>query len=978
MSLGTEQSFDELSGLYRPPSGDMLEWLAQHLVARASETPLSEWTIFLPTHRAAKAFRESLLAHADTDAVIMPNLLTLGQMGKLDVLGLGALDAVSLPPTISGPDTIGALAKWVAYFCAERGQDLGALQTLRMAEKLAGLIDEADSHPNVDWAKLPDLAGDSELAQHWQDSVKFLNIVVEFWPQFLEDTGQTTPNQLRMKLVEILAQHWAVSPPPSPVIVAGSMGTNASTRLLMQTVLACPRGAVILPDCPLDTRPEHLLSLAESPHHPHAALANTITAMAQDPKPLERDAKASLRRQFLTQAFCPPQAMPGWHDVADLDIPAATDGIVFIPADTLADEAVQAALIMRESLEHADQTALLVTPDAGIARRAQAILRSMGVDVPVSQGETLLTDPTAQFWILLAQMRVDPAHQQALANFLHHPYFDTYRADILAFDAHVLRVPRTWTDLSDLEDTIGDWLEQGHLLQHIKPSVAQACWAVIALLREAFEGDDQTPSIAALVDIADKLVVPEMLYASDSAQTIGAWLEAAAAKTAYLDTLTHADLATLLESSAAEVRVQGDTPEHPRLKIYGALEARLLSADRVILAGLVDGQWPAAPASDSFLPSQFRAPLGLPLPEARIGLSARDVFNLLHSPKVYVSWSARDGERLNAPSLWVQRLEACAKAISGDKAFRFVDSIADVLPVWVGAYNAASPSTSPISAPMPRPPESARPSHFSVSDVERLINDPYAFYAQRILGLRPMANIAPEHGANIFGSILHDRLELFETEHKGQQSVGDFIEALGADLAEYGYSDAEQLVLTKSREGSVSDFMAWRDRADVAPDDIATELTIKMTLDLDGKDYTFRGKADVVHHTQTGFSIIDYKSGSVPAIGRVKAGLSPQLPLLGMMLEAQSGGKTHTHGLMYLKLGTKFTPSDHSENAQSLVQSIRDGLPVLLDKYASQTQPYLPADMRRGAYPGRDYVHLSRRAEWSGQTGDDPEEEGDG
>ncbi|MGL1204258.1 hypothetical protein ACSTK6_00475, partial [Vibrio parahaemolyticus] len=47
-----------------------------------------------------------------------------------------------------------------------------------------------------------------------------------------------------------------------------------------------------------------------------------------------------------------------------------------------------------------------------------------------------------------------------------------------------------------------------------------------------------------------------------------------------------------------DIAVRPPQGGHPRLAIYGLIEARLQRADQMILGGLNEGSWPAAPAPD--------------------------------------------------------------------------------------------------------------------------------------------------------------------------------------------------------------------------------------------------------------------------------------------------------------------------------------------------------------------------------------------
>src|SRR3546814_16731757 len=77
------------------------------------------------------------------------------------------------------------------------------------------------------------------------------------------------------------------------------------------------------------------------------------------------------------------------------------------------------------------------------------------------------------------------------------------------------------------------------------------------------------------------------------------------------------------------VAVRPPYGQHPRIFIWGLLEARLQHADLMILAGLNEGTWPALPTPDPWLAPRIRAELGLPSLERRIGLSAHDLATAL-------------------------------------------------------------------------------------------------------------------------------------------------------------------------------------------------------------------------------------------------------------------------------------------------------------------------------------------------------------
>ena len=71
------------------------------------------------------------------------------------------------------------------------------------------------------------------------------------------------------------------------------------------------------------------------------------------------------------------------------------------------------------------------------------------------------------------------------------------------------------------------------------------------------------------------------------------------------------EYAVLFDDALAAVRAPPGSAGHPRLQILGLLEARLLSFDCVLLAGLDEKVWPPAVETDAFLNRPMRAALGL-------------------------------------------------------------------------------------------------------------------------------------------------------------------------------------------------------------------------------------------------------------------------------------------------------------------------------------------------------------------------------
>jgi ATP-dependent helicase/nuclease subunit B len=148
------------------------------------------------------------------------------------------------------------------------------------------------------------------------------------------------------------------------------------------------------------------------------------------------------------------------------------------------------------------------------------------------------------------------------------------------------------------------------------------------------------------------------------------------------------------------------------VRIFGPLEARLQSFQRVVLGGLNEGTWPPETRSDPWLSRPMRRDLGLDPPERRIGLSAHDFAQALGAEEVILARAAKVAGAPTVASRFVQRIAALAGPRWGDVLERGNHSL---------DYARALDQPALVKAaarPAPRPKLEARPLRLSVTAIE--------------------------------------------------------------------------------------------------------------------------------------------------------------------------------------------------------------------------------------------------------------------
>jgi ATP-dependent helicase/nuclease subunit B len=430
------------------------------------------------------------------------------------------------------------------------------------------------------------------------------------------------------------------------------------------------------------------------------------------------------------------------------------------------------------------------------------------------------------------------------------------------------------------------------------------------------------------------------------------------------------------------VRSGGAT--HPRLRILGAIEARLVRADRLVVAGLEEGVWPASAPTDPFLSRPMREAVGLPSPERRIGLAAHDFAQAVCAPEVILLHTERRDGQPAVKSRWLWRLETLARG-AGLKIPDRPEALA-----WAQALDTPGPY-SPVKRPSPKPPVDHRPDKLFVTRVETLTRDPYAVWARDILGLYQLERPDEEVEARARGTAIHAAFERFVT---------DWPEALPPDAADIFrglyLEELEKAGMPRdalARETALAvEAAAWvadletRRRADGRR--LHVEKKGEIELHIAGRPFTLAAKADRIEVSPDGLGhVLDYKTGRAPSKRMVETGFSPQLTLTAAILEGggfQEVGSVTAGDLTYLEISGRrpagreevraaaYGDGDKILNTRDAVDAALQGLERLITRYADPAQGYTSrtAPQFVKMYVS-DYDHLARVFEWSTSGEDD-------
>jgi ATP-dependent helicase/nuclease subunit B len=187
----------------------------------------------------------------------------------------------------------------------------------------------------------------------------------------------------------------------------------------------------------------------------------------------------------------------------------------------------------------------------------------------------------------------------------------------------------------------------------------------------------------------------------------------------------------------------------------------------------------------------------------------------------------------------------------------------------------------PRPAVRPSPSPDKRPDHISVTEVDRLKADPYAFYARRILRLRSLDPVDADPTPAWRGSAVHKVLEQWMKE---DDCTPDRLRPRAEALLAGASAHPLMRALWQPRLIEAIDFIAAEVEKNAASGRRPLAAEAEGTCRIGG--VTLKGVADRIDRCADGsLAIIDYKTGQPPSAKAVREGYSLQLGLLGLIAE---------------------------------------------------------------------------------------------
>ncbi|MDA7775877.1 double-strand break repair protein AddB [Alphaproteobacteria bacterium] len=995
-----------LTGLYsiqagRPFASDLASGLIQMM---PDKKLFASAHILVPSHRAVQALSAAFLEVADGQPLMLPAITALGDVDEFlpDILGAQGYD---LPPAMDRVERHLILAHLIQGMMIG-GRAISPPQALSLSISLCALLDQV-SQSGGSPDGLADIMPD-DFADHWADIRKFLDIIFEQWPDIAAQKHVMDSGQRSALLLSAQCDDWQQNPPAHPVIIAGSTGSLLSTRALMKTVMGLPQGFIVLPGLPeILFGPDDYTAIRADIGHPFHQLLETLAALdvmqddvkgwvfPPDSQMSQTESHLAQRRALFMEVFRPAEQSYLWRRLAETHRHITRDALASmrrIDAVDMYQEADIIACLMRKTLEHPTKTATLVTADRTLARHVRAALMRWQIQIDDSAGVPQNETSVGHYLQLVAEWAQTGGSAKALLALAKHPLASggmqtvDFRKHVRAIERHVLRGYLPDSSAAGIAEKLVAFPEllafyQTHILLPLAPITDAFAHPVPDMARLAGAHGTAAENFAQ-TDIGNAAILT--LWGSPSGKEAAALLERLA-HYGQIISLTASDYPAAFLALTKQITVRSAYSTHSRLTILGTVEARMQSADLVILGGLNEGVWPPHTAHDPWTNTAMRSALGLPDRRWRTGLSAHDFFMNVCAPEIIITRALRVDDVPTTPSRWLERLGVVLTAIGhkGALAIGLPDDIAAIL----AAPRRIMPR--PCAMPQPRPALSLRPRKFSATDFDKWITDPYQIYAQKILKLRRLDPVDRRPDAALKGMLFHDALAQFSARYDTGPLPDDAFQHLMACARSVfkpylHHPQISEFWLTRF-EAVARWFCETEDERRADMRFCLIEKRGRVILNASGGPFELSAIADRLDFHQDGsWTIIDYKTGEPPSAKQVKAGRATQLLIEAVIAtgggydntapeDIQTTGNLSIRGLTYWKLkGRQDAPATLSSVLPADFDGVKDieqALIELVSAFDDEARAYDSEPDSENRPRFSDYRHLARVREWRPEEG---------
>jgi len=893
-----------------PPSVNFIDTLADYyILLNYSFHKNMNDLIILPTrnacHKLAVTLSEKICDKFKINYAILPKIIPVGDIDDDEVLQNSVYDIFNEDVTVSNDlsfenqisyiDKILLLSKLVKQkaSCVNcEFENISWGQSLKIAVTLSKFIDTVNNE-ELDLSNLKFVFPDN-LEYHWQDILKFLEIVNVYWDSI--KNGKLDFTEYRVLMVKRFADSLKKSKYRN-VILAGSTGSMVFTKYLIKNILDINEndsnkfGCVILPGFDNNLSDDAWNNI--SPIHPQYNLKELLKYLNVNHKNI-KNIPTVFNQDNGVELFSSLLNSPSSVIVNELEKVNSNifskdilSKVINIKCDNQYDEAMAIAYAIYDLYQNdVCKNAIVICQDRGFIKKFTACLNRFGLSYIDGAGIKLNSTNLGECFLLLSRLIDSNFDFSIFQSFLRNNNFNfIFKTDLQQsfyknwIEKNILRGKRIYFENNEIHPI--DFLITRKILNLYSNENKAFIDEIITFFKwlknitnEFYEIRLSKKSFIDIFNIHINLFKTLVNLANIDLETVNIFNQFVSnifdSKEGFIseELINLSDYQDIVEILISHFIKRNH--KNVNVNILGSIESRMQTADFIVIPCLNEGIFPKETETDPWMNKLMRDKFGLPPLEKKIGLASHDFAQFLCSAKnIMLTHSVKVGNNEVIPSRLLFRFMLVAEKFSlktdkkyEQKIMNFVKNI-DL-----------SDQKKGYARPHPCPPINARPTELYSTVIEKLIQDPYIVYASHILKLKKIHEINEGNNPFDFGIIIHDAIKSFtdkgeiKPELLYKEIYSNFISMFGDnDYLFYFWNPYFHKISEYFIEEFIKDVKESKQNY--------SEIKGKLIID---DKFCVSAKADRIDLLKDGtLKIIDYKTGKIPEAKNIISGKNSQL-----------------------------------------------------------------------------------------------------
>lgn len=957
-----------------PLSSNFLITFADYLILQhknSIETEATKKIILLPSKRAVKKLRDILAAKVEKDilpAVIIPKIITYSQIPN------NILEFINLKPSANLPD--------LDFIIPNQLSDLELLFIIKRilieikSKQLNAYTLANDKKINDIYRAILEYyyyGYDIRLLQLGNSNEQLLALIIEKLEQYLiklnkllEPQRQNYANNLIQEIANngLLLDIYAVLPVAQVSYInkffSIAKNSNIDIRFFLQGFNK-------------EKDSKTLANLSEK--NPNYHIYNFLQSIKAKPDDVEDIEPITPYDDFISQLTFEMHSLTNLSQIKNYPL----NQVKILESKSQLEQAEIIGLIIREYIASNNPGSIsIVTTDRTLVIMLKQQLKLWNIQVNDSVADKLIEQKEVKFFLTifayLIQKNFDHVLFLSIVKDFRCNLYDNHLDLILKFEINCLRELPYQQDILDYFAIIPQEIRD--LLQPV-----EAFCLLLNQYKQLVFQELNFQNIAKLHLELFKLILTPKYHIFQSVLDLELLITNVSSKQ-YLEmpSITPDDYFKFLAYVLERIDYREDIKQNlSDVIILTPIEARLLNYDLIIFAGLQEENFSKNHNEQSLISNNIRKNHQAYFnADTEIGYTGHDFFHLLSNKKVILSYiNAGEGLR-NQPMKLLEilkiYLDVNLKITDNNLIEQYYEK---KYHSWIQQANNQI-LYQPISRAIVNCSKEILPNNLSVSAIEKLIRNPYAYYARYILNLKPMNQICTNISYKDFGIILHDVLS-----EVIQLGIND-----NYDLYKFQFEQVYNSKIAKMSNIPIVKYLWYERFQKIAEWFFAYEQSRKNEIiqsytEIEGsikmrypgtKEVSIMARFDRIDLFNNNITIIDYKSGVSPSNTDVINGLYPQLALEGLILV--NNGVQNLEFIKLFPVDIKLCYLEiHGKNiiAQEKIikANIKDaeiGLKCLIEMFWKDNSPFFATLEYDDSFQIKDYKHLSRTQEWFNQA----------